>query len=465
MSRRWPGAGARRDRSASGDRDVDVPEDGNPGDRSGRPLRVVHVIDSLAGSGGAENRLVDEVLALRGRCEQRVVRLFERDFFDVALADAGVPVSALGFNASGAGRSWPAIGRRLATELAADPPDVIHTSLFTGNLVGQLAGARLGIPVVSTFNRTGDIDLQRTLQPGVASWKGRTMQAVSRRVATMGDVHYRAVSDYARTTNCAAMGLPPAACTVIPRGVRVDLVSVGSASRAAFGVPEAVPLFANVARLVPEKAQHLLVEAFALVRATVPDAHLAIAGAVGPALPAVRAAIDRAGLADAVSLLGFRSDARALVAVADVFAFSSVSEGSPGAVVEALVLGTPVAAFGIPPVAELTAGDRHAWLAPPADPAALAEAMLGAWHGSADKVQRLATQRWAADCYSVDEVARRLGDLLEQRVRAYAARTPGWRRWLPGTAATSTTPVDAALDPAVAGPAPAGPGTGAEVRW
>ena len=50
--------------------------------QNGRRVRVVHVIDSLAGSGGAENRLVDEVVALTPRFDQSVVRLFERDFFD-----------------------------------------------------------------------------------------------------------------------------------------------------------------------------------------------------------------------------------------------------------------------------------------------------------------------------------------------------------------------------------------------
>jgi glycosyltransferase involved in cell wall biosynthesis len=387
-------------------------------------LRVVHVIDSLAGSGGAENRLVDEVLAMTGRFDQRVVRLFERDFLDVPLADAGVPVTALGFRASGAGRTWPAIARRLAGELRTDPPDVIHTSLFTANLVGQLAGARRGVPVVSTFNRTGELDLQRALQPGVASWKGRTMQAIGRRAARLGDVHYRAVGEYARATNCAAMRLPLDACTVVPRGVRVDPASVTAATRGPFGVPADVPLFANVARLVPEKGQHLLVEAFARVRSDLPDAHLAIAGEVGPALAAVRGAIERTGTGDAVSLLGFRSDARALVAVADVFAFSSMSEGSPGAVVEAMVLGTPVAAFGIPPVAELT-GDDHAWLAPPGDVDALAAALLAA-HRAPDRKERAAeTQRWAAATYSLDVVAGRLGDLLEQRARDHRSRRAG----------------------------------------
>jgi glycosyltransferase involved in cell wall biosynthesis len=164
------------------------------------------------------------------------------------------------------------------------------------------------------------------------------------------------------------------------------------------------------------------------VRAELPDAHLAIAGDVGPALDRVQAAVGRTGLGDAVSLLGFRSDARALISAADMFAFSSVSEGSPGAVVEAMVLGTPVAAFAIPPVAELTHGDEHAWLAPPRDATALAEAMLAAWRAPDRKERALATQRWAVDTYALDAVAGRLGDLLEARVQAHASRPGEVRR-------------------------------------
>jgi glycosyltransferase involved in cell wall biosynthesis len=403
---------------------------------SGR-LRVVHVIDSLAGSGGAENRLVDEVVAMDGRFDQTVVRLFERDFLDERLRQAGVPVVALGFSAGRAGRSWPVVGHRLAGVLRELRPDVVHTSLFTGNLVGQLAGARLGVPVVSTFNRTGEAGLQRRLQPGVASWKGRVMQAVGRWAARRGDVHYRAVGEYARRTNCASLGLPLEAVTVVPRGVAIEAPppaggagtatgtgeGSGPAGRAGFGLPEDVPLFVNVARLVPEKAQHLLVEAFARVVAELPGARLAIAGADGPAGHQVRETVERAGLGGAVSLLGFRADARALVADADVFAFSSISEGSPGAVVEALMLGTPVAAFAIPPVAELTGDGEHAWMADPGDPAALARAMLDA-HGAPDRVDRAAAAReWAEKRYSLPAVADQLGDLLEARAarRAWGA--------------------------------------------
>jgi glycosyltransferase involved in cell wall biosynthesis len=391
---------------------------------SGARLRVAHVIDSLAGSGGAENRLVDEVIALSDRFDQTVVRLFERDFLERRLADAGIPVVALGFAAESAGRTWLAASSSLTRVLGEIRPHVIHTSLFTGNLVGQMAGARLGVPVVSTFNRSGESDVLRSITPGVATWKARAMQAVARRVVRRGDVHYRAVGRYVRDTNCSSMHLPVEAATVIQRGISVDLAAMGGAGntgRSAFDLPDGVPLFVNAARLVPEKAQHLLVDAFAIVRSELPDARLAIAGAPGPAAARVTAAIERTGLDDTVSLLGFRADARALVAAADVFVFSSMSEGSPGAVVEALVLGTPVAAFGIAPVAELTEGDRHAWLAEPGDPASLADAMLAAWRAPDRAVRTAAAQAWARQTYSLVSVAQRLGDLLEARAAAHHA--------------------------------------------
>jgi glycosyltransferase involved in cell wall biosynthesis len=375
-------------------------------------LRVVHVIDSLAGSGGAENRLVDEVQALDERFEQVVVRLYERDFLDGRLTELSIPVVALGLSAGRAGWSWPLAAFRLRKVLRRWHPDVVHTSLFSGNLVGQLAAASLRIPVVSTFNRTGELSLQRTLQAGVASWKGRTMQAVGRWATRRGNVHYRAVGDYARETNCASMRLDLSRSTAVPRGVRLSADDV-ACDRSAFGLPDDVPLFVNVARRVPEKAQHLLVEAFATVRDKLPDAHLAIAGAPGPADPAVRAAIAEAELDGSVHLLGFRPDARSLVASSDVFAFSSVSEGSPGVIVEALTLGAPVASFDIPPVVELTDGGRHGWLAPIGSADGLADAMLAAY-GAVDRDDRVrAAQDWATR-FQLDAVASQLGDLLER---------------------------------------------------
>ena len=382
-------------------------------------IRVAHVVDSLAGSGGAENRLVEEIVAIGDRFDHLVVRLFERDFLQGRLEAAGVPVVGLGFQARHAGRSWPLAAARLRSVLRDWRPDVVHTTLFTGNLVGQLASRWLDLPVLSSFNRTGDLLLQRALQPGVASWRGRVMQAIARRVGSGGDVHYRAVGEYVRRTNSALFDVPLDRITVVPRGIDVD-ETTQSSSRADFGLPVDGPLIVNVARLVPEKGQHLLVEAFARVRTAHPRAQLAIAGALGSAEPAVQAAIDRLGVRAAAHLLGFRADARALIAAADVFVLSSVSEGSPGVVLEALALGTPVVAFDIPPVAELTDSGRIARLAPAGSVDGLAESLLAAL-GSPDRPAEIAAGRQWARRFDLATVARDLGDLLEERVHRQAA--------------------------------------------
>ena len=91
----------------------------------------------------------------------------------------------------------------------------------------------------------------------------------------------------------------------------------------------------------------------------------------------MRAAIARHDLDGAVHLLGWRDDVRSLVAAADVFVFSSLSEGSPSAVLEAMAIGTPVVAFAIAPVVELTGG--HARLATTGSSVGLAEEMLAAY--------------------------------------------------------------------------------------
>jgi glycosyltransferase involved in cell wall biosynthesis len=380
--------------------------------RAGGRLKVAHVIDSLAGSGGAENRLVDEVVALAPRFDQVVVRLFEKDDLDGRLTAAGVDVVPLGFRAGRAARTWPLAALRLRAELRRWRPDVVHTSLVTANLVGQLAARRLGVPVVSTFNRTGDLAQLRGLLPGQASWRARVMHGVTARVARRGDVHYRAVGAEALRTNCASLGLLQDRASVVPRGV--DVGDVQAAQRDELGVPDGAPLVVNVARLVPEKAQHLLVEAFAAAQSELPGARLLVAGAPGANQLAVVAAIERHGLGDAVDLLGYRSDARSLVAAADAFAFSSLSEGSPGAVVEAMRLGTPVAAFDIPPVAELTGSGEHAWLAPAGSVEALAKAIVAACQAP-DRTRRAESARAWAERYSLAAVADQLGDLIESR--------------------------------------------------
>jgi glycosyltransferase involved in cell wall biosynthesis len=125
--------------------------------------------------------------------------------------------------------------------------------------------------------------------------------------------------------------------------------------------PPARDFYAPEQRLVlwagglhPVKRPTLIVDAFALVAAQHPDLRLVLAGG-GPLAPAVRERVFAHGITDRVLMLGHveKSQLAWWMGVAAVFANSSESEGTPLAVCEALVSGTPVAAVpvgGIPDV-------------------------------------------------------------------------------------------------------------------
>jgi glycosyltransferase involved in cell wall biosynthesis len=72
---------------------------------------------------------------------------------------------------------------------------------------------------------------------------------------------------------------------------------------------------------------------------------------------------------------GHRDDAKRFYGIADVFALSSYSEGTPNVLLEAMAAAVPVVATAVGGIPELASDGRHALLVPAADPVALANAL------------------------------------------------------------------------------------------
>ena len=112
----------------------------------------------------------------------------------------------------------------------------------------------------------------------------------------------------------------------------------------------------QVAQLVPHKDPVTFVEAVATARVHVPDIQALIVGD-GPLRDAARAAIDRLGLAASTHRTGYRTDADALLAAADVVALSSREEGLGTVLLDALALGKPIAATTAGGIPEIVTGE------------------------------------------------------------------------------------------------------------
>ncbi|HYN96587.1 MAG TPA: GT4 family glycosyltransferase PelF [Pilimelia sp.] len=162
-------------------------------------------------------------------------------------------------------------------------------------------------------------------------------------------------------------GAEPARVRVVPNGVAPD------AYPALAGEP-ADPTVVWVGRIDPLKDLHTLVRAFDTVRREVPGARLRLAGPV-PATGAdyarsCHALVDSLGLREVVEFAGPVASSREAYATGSLVALSSISEGMPYTVIEAMMCGRATVSTDVGGVAE-TVGDAGV-VVPPGDPAAFA---------------------------------------------------------------------------------------------
>ena len=140
--------------------------------------------------------------------------------------------------------------------------------------------------------------------------------------------------------------------------------------------PDPSPLhFVTAGRFSDEKAQDLLVEAFAkLIAERGPVARLTLYGE-GPDLEAVTQRSQTLGLSELVNFPGYCRDVARIYADADAFVLPSRSEGLPNVLLEAAMAGVPIIATEVGGVPDFLERGRLGCLVPPESADALQAAM------------------------------------------------------------------------------------------
>jgi glycosyltransferase involved in cell wall biosynthesis len=203
-------------------------------------------------------------------------------------------------------------------------------------------------------------------------------------------------SRYMRDDLVRNYGFPPGRACVIHNPVDVERIRALAAQPAAFAAtaPGLVNLVA-AGRLDMEKAFDVLIDAVALLGR--PEVHLTLLGQ-GPLDGALRQrAIDR-GLADRVHFAGFQANPFAWFARADACVLSSLYEGFPNVVLEALACGTPVVAVPAPGgTREILDGVEHCVVARDLGARALADALLRWLQGPRQRVAHDAVEPYRVE--------------------------------------------------------------------
>jgi len=160
---------------------------------------------------------------------------------------------------------------------------------------------------------------------------------------------------------------------VVPNGVEVPDTSAWDRGklRKAAGISQAEPVVLGAGSIFSQKGFDYFVEALSLLHRQGIRVHGAIAG--DGETENLAALAGRLGIASFIHLLGRRSDVLELMYGADVFALSSIDEGLPNVVLEAMSVGTPVAAADAGGTSEIITDGKDGFVVPVRNAAALAE--------------------------------------------------------------------------------------------
>ena len=157
--------------------------------------------------------------------------------------------------------------------------------------------------------------------------------------------------------------------TVVARSASADGV------RAELEIPESDLLVGTIANLKAHKGIQYLLAAIPLVRRTYPSTRFVVVGQ-GPLERDLKRLSVELGVEDDVVFAGYRDDAPRIAHAFDVFVMASLHEGLPIALLEAMSLGRPSVVTNVGGLPEIVDDGGEGLIVPPADPGALANAIV-----------------------------------------------------------------------------------------
>lgn len=346
--------------------DVERPGKRPKNDRGTRPL-ALHLITSFE-VGGTERQAVELLKRLnRERFGVRlaVLRLEGPLYQEIASLFPQVPQFPLtSFYNANAARQLT----RLRALLVRERVNLLHAHDFYAGVLGAAAARLAGVRVI-VCQRHLRLSDRRVHELGTR---------FAHRLADRVLVNSEAIRDHV----LSAGRVPAEKLVVVRNGFEAPAMFNGEErqrQRAALlrelNLNAAAKLVGMVARLQPVKGHRYFIEAAGHVAQVEPDTHFLLVGD-GALRPEIKAQAAQLGLADRVHLLGDRSEASRIVAGFDVAVLSSLHEGLPNTVMEAMAASVPVVATAVGGTTELVTDGETGFLVPPAEADALAQRIL-----------------------------------------------------------------------------------------
>ncbi|MBA2293060.1 MAG: glycosyltransferase [Gemmatimonadales bacterium] len=350
-------------------------------------IEVAHVLTSVE-VGGAEQLVLQLIPAMAAHGYRgRVICLRRGGALEPAFRRAGIDVDTLPRGERG-GAGMLAL--KLSRHLRQRRPVILHTHNNSPLLVG--AAARKLAHVACHVHTKHGASTPSSLPARLGTrWAARRVDQIA---VVSAATHRDAVE---------VDGFPPDHVTVLRNGV----------ARVERAAPRAEPTWSAicVGRLESVKGHRYLIDAVPLIVARHPGFRLAVVGD-GSERESLRAQVRALGVEQSVEFLGMRDDVQHLLPCAGMFILPSISEGVSLTLLEAMAAALPIVATAVGGTPEVVADRQSALLVAPADPPALAQAVVAFLNAPqlARELAQSARQRFDAE-FSLEQMAAGYSDI------------------------------------------------------
>ena len=256
--------------------------------------------------------------------------------------------------------------------LRKDRPDVLHTHNHLVHHYGVLAGRLAGVPAIVNTRHGALVQIKE---------QGSGFVATTSSPDTKADLIYRAclrwtdavvlISEATRNFYVEHRGCPSSKTHVILNGAPLERFLCSPASP---GSLRPRIRFGTASRMVADKDHFTLLAAFARAAESLPHAELHVAGD-GPLRSRIESSIAELNLKQKVVLHGAVREVPVFLKQLDIFVMTSVNEGLPVAVLEAMAAGLPIISTRVGGIQEAAIEGLNARFAKRGDAAGLAHEM------------------------------------------------------------------------------------------
>jgi len=365
-------------------------------------MKIVHIITGLS-TGGAEMMLYKLLSKIHSdEFESEVISLTDAGPVADKIRMLGVSVHALGMKR---GKVHLVALAKLTLLLRKINPDLVQTWLYHSDLIGGLAAKCAGGIKTVWSIRQSNIDEESNKRSTI--WVAKTCAKLSPWLPEK-----IICCSHATLKSHFSLGYSKAKMFVIPNGFDLDAFQPDQDARKSvrneLGLEEKTYLVGLVARFDPQKDHQNFINAAELIKENDSSAHFLLCGdGINDENIRLIQWIKQAELGDKIHLLGIRKDVSRLVAALDVAVSSSLGEGFPNVIGEAMACAVPCAVTDVGDSA-LIVGDTGRVVAPK-DPDALAAAIIELLQASPEFREELGKQARlrVKKNYSLDSVVKK----------------------------------------------------------